>query len=259
MKAVILAGGSGSRLAEETALRPKPMVEIGGRPILWHIMKIYAAQGIEEFVICAGYKGYVIKEYFANYRLHSADATFDLGAGTIELAGDPRERWRVAVIDTGEHTQTGGRLRRVLPLLGEEEFCFTYGDGLADIDLGALLACHRREGRIATVTAVQPRGRYGAIELERARVSSFEEKPRGDGRWVNGGFFVLSPRIGEYLDSDQSVFEREPLRALAAAGELAAYRHEGFWEAMDTLRDRRHLESLWAGGSPPWRIWDERA
>jgi glucose-1-phosphate cytidylyltransferase len=257
VKAVILAGGLGSRLAEETALRPKPMVEIGGRPILWHIMKIYAAQGIDEFVICAGYKGYLIKEYFANYRLHNSDVTFDLGTGLLELRSAPRERWRVSVIDTGEHTQTGGRLRRVLPLIGEEEFCFTYGDGLADIDLAALLACHRREGRVATVTAVRPRGRYGAIELEQARVSAFEEKPQADGRWVNGGFFVLSPAIGELLEGDQTVFEQEPLRRLAAAGELAAYRHEGFWEAMDTLRDRRHLEALWAGGAPPWRIWDE--
>jgi len=256
VKAVILAGGAGSRLAEETTSRPKPMVEIGGRPILWHIMKIYASQGIDEFIVCAGYKGYVIKEYFANYRLHASDVTFDLKDGSVELISDGGEPWRVTVIDTGEWTQTGGRLRRVLPHLGGQEFCFTYGDGVADIDLGRLIRFHRSEGRIATVTAVQPRGRYGAMELEGNLVRSFEEKPHGEGGWVNGGFFVLSPRIAAYLEDDDTVFEQQPLQRLAAAGELACYRHDGFWAAMDTVRDRNYLEALWREGNAPWRVWD---
>jgi glucose-1-phosphate cytidylyltransferase len=256
MKAVILAGGLGSRLSEETVARPKPMVEIGGKPMLWHIMKIYSAYGIEEFVICLGYKGYMVKEYFANYYLHTCDVSFDLASGAREVHRSSTEPWRVTLVDTGEHTMTGGRLRRVLEYVGDEPFCFTYGDGLADIDLTALLEFHRTQGTLATVTAVQPPGRFGAIEIEGDRARAFEEKPRGDGAWMNGGFFVLSPAVGRYLVDDSTVWEQGPMRGLAADGELACYRHEGFWEAMDTLRDRHHLERLWASGEPPWRVWD---
>jgi glucose-1-phosphate cytidylyltransferase len=256
MKAVILAGGLGSRLSEETTVRPKPMVEIGGKPILWHIMKIYAAHGIEEFVICLGYKGYLIKEYFANYYLHTCDVSFDLSNGAMEVHRSATEPWRVTLIDTGEQTMTGGRLRRVLPYVGEEDFCFTYGDGVSDLDVAALIAFHRRQGALATVTAVQPPGRFGALDMDGERVSHFEEKPRGDGAWMNGGFFVLSPRIGRYLDGDETVWEQEPMRALARDGQLASYRHGGFWQAMDTLRDRNHLEELWSTGQAPWRAWE---
>ncbi|GAC1438838.1 MAG: glucose-1-phosphate cytidylyltransferase [Solirubrobacteraceae bacterium] len=258
MKAVILAGGLGSRLSEETATRPKPMVEIGGKPILWHILKMYSAHGINEFVICLGYKGYVIKEYFANYFLHTCDAvSFDVSDGSMEVHRSAAEPWRVTLVDTGEQTMTGGRLRRVLPYLAGEEFCFTYGDGLAEIDFGAQLAFHRAHGRLATITAVQPAGRFGALALDDELVTEFEEKPRGDGAWINGGFFVLSPGFDRYLpdDDDGCVWEQEPLRALAAAGELAAYRQTGFWHAMDTLRDRNHFESLWESGEAPWRMW----
>jgi glucose-1-phosphate cytidylyltransferase len=255
MKAVILAGGFGSRLSEETAARPKPMVEIGGKPILWHIMKLYAAHGIDEFVICLGYKGYMIKEYFANYYLHTSDVSFDLASGGMEIHRSATEPWRVTLVDTGEQTMTGGRLKRVLPFLDEPEFCFTYGDGVADIDLSALIAFHREQGTLATVTAVQPPGRFGAMEVDGERVRRFQEKPRGDGAWMNGGFFVLSPDVGRYLKDDQTVFEQEPMRSLAEDGQLASYRHEGFWEAMDTLRDRTHLEGLWASGAAPWRTW----
>jgi glucose-1-phosphate cytidylyltransferase len=255
MKAVILAGGLGSRLSEETTTRPKPMVEIGGRPILWHIMKIYAAHGVEEFVVCLGYKGYVVKEFFANYHLHTCDLSFDLAKGDVEVHRSAAEPWRVTLVDTGEGTMTGGRLKRVLPYLGEEEFCFTYGDGLADVDIAALIAYHREQGALATVTAVQPPGRFGAVELNGARVHSFEEKPRGDGTWRNGGFFVLSPEVARYLDDDETVWEQAPLRALAAEGQLAAFRHTGFWQAMDTLRDRAELERLWSAGNAPWRAW----
>jgi glucose-1-phosphate cytidylyltransferase len=256
VKAVILAGGFGSRLSEETALRPKPMVEIGGKPILWHIMKIYAAHGIEEFIICLGYKGYLIKEYFANYYLHTCDVTFDLASGEREVHRSETEPWRVTLVDTGEETMTGGRLRRVLPYVGEEDFCFTYGDGVADVDIGALIAFHREQETKATVTAVQPPGRFGALDVEGTRVREFEEKPRGDGGWTNGGFFVLSPSVSSYLREDSTVWEQEPMRELAAEGQLASYRHEGFWQAMDTLRDRNHLEQLWQSGQAPWRSWD---
>ncbi|MCW3018799.1 MAG: glucose-phosphate cytidylyltransferase [Solirubrobacterales bacterium] len=255
MKVVILAGGLGSRLSEETTARPKPMVEIGGKPILWHIMKIYAAHGIEEFVICLGYKGYVIKEFFANYHLHTCDLSFDLGHGDIRIHRSTTEPWKVTLVDTGEGTMTGGRLRRVLPYLGDEEFCFTYGDGLADIDLTALIAYHHAQGALATVTAVQPPGRFGAVELNGTRVRSFEEKPRGDGAWLNGGYFVLSPEVGRYLDGDDTTWEQEPLRRLTQEGQLASFRHEGFWQAMDTLRDRNQLEQLWSSGHAPWRVW----
>jgi len=256
VKAVILAGGFGSRLSEETAVRPKPMVEIGGKPILWHIMKIYAAHGIEEFVICLGYKGYLIKEYFANYYLHTCDVSFDLAKGDMEVHRSATEPWKVTLVDTGEQTMTGGRLRRVLPYLGEEDFCFTYGDGLSDVDVAAAIAFHREQGRKATVTAVQPAGRFGAIDVDGERVSGFEEKPRGDRAWTNGGFFVLSAGVARYLDGgDDLAWEQQPMRALAADGELSAFRHEGFWQPMDTLRDRHQLQELWDSGRAPWRTW----
>jgi glucose-1-phosphate cytidylyltransferase len=256
VKAVILAGGLGSRLSEETSLRPKPMVEIGGKPILWHIMKIYAAHGIDEFVVCLGYKGYLIKEYFANYYLHTCDVSFDLASGAMEVHRSATEPWRVTLVDTGEDTMTGGRLKRALPYVGDEEFCFTYGDGVANIDISALIDFHRQHQCVATVTAVQPPGRFGALDIEGERVRRFEEKPPGDHAATNGGFFVLDPRIGEYLDGDATVWEQEPVRKLAADGELACYRHDGFWRPMDTLRDRTSLEELWSSGSPPWRIWE---
>jgi len=255
VKAVILAGGFGSRLSEETAVRPKPMVEIGGKPMLWHIMKIYATHGIEDFVICLGYKGYLIKEYFANYYLHTCDVSFDLAKGDMEVHRSETEPWRVTLVDTGEQTMTGGRLKRVLPYLAEEDFCFTYGDGLADVDMTALIAFHREQGALATVTAVQPPGRFGALDVEGERVREFEEKPRGDGGWTNGGFFVLSPGVDRYLHGDDTVWEQEPMRNLAREGQLAPYRHHGFWQAMDTLRDRNHLEKLWSSGAAPWRTW----
>lgn len=255
MKAVILAGGLGSRLSEETTIRPKPMVEIGGKPILWHIMKIYSAHGVEDFVICLGYKGYLIKEWFANYQLHTCDVSFDLARGDMEIHRSATEPWKVMLVDTGEGTMTGGRLKRVLPYVGEEDFCFTYGDGLADIDIGALIAHHQAQGALATVTAVQPPGRFGAVEIEGMRVHSFEEKPRGDGSWLNGGFFVLSPAVDRYIGGDDTVWEQEPVRTLARQGQLAPYLHGGFWQAMDTLRDRHLLERLWSSGDAPWRVW----
>jgi glucose-1-phosphate cytidylyltransferase len=256
MKAVILAGGRGSRLSEETTIRPKPMVEIGGKPILWHIMKIYAAHGVEEFVICLGYKGYAIKEFFANYHLYTCeDLSFDLGRGDVEVHRSSAEPWRVTLVDTGEETMTGGRLKRALAYVGDEDFCFTYGDGVADIDITALIAYHREQGALATITAVQPPGRVGAVELNGTRVRSFQEKPRGDGAWLNGGFFVLSPAVGRYLEGDRTTWEQEPLGRLAREGQLASFRHEGFWQAMDTMRDRTQLEQLWSSGHAPWRVW----
>jgi glucose-1-phosphate cytidylyltransferase len=255
VKAVILAGGFGSRLSEETAVRPKPMVEIGGKPILWHIMKIYAAHGINEFVICLGYKGYLIKEFFANYYLHTCDVSFDLAVGAMEVHRSATEPWKVTLVDTGEQTMTGGRLKQVLSYVGQEDFCFTYGDGLADIDITALIAFHRQKKTLATVTAVQPAGRFGAIDIKGERVSGFEEKPRGDRGWTNGGFFVLSPGVSRYLTGDDTVWEQGPMHGLSADGELAAFRHEGFWQPMDTLRDRHHLEQLWESGEAPWRTW----
>jgi glucose-1-phosphate cytidylyltransferase len=256
MKAVILAGGRGSRLSEETTIRPKPMVEIGGKPILWHIMKIYAAHGVEEFVICLGYKGYAIKEFFANYHLYTCeDLSFDLGRGDVEVHRSSAEPWRVTLVDTGEETMTGGRLKRALAYVGDEDFCFTYGDGVADIDITALIAYHREQGALATITAVQPPGRFGAVELNGTRVRSFQEKPRGDGAWLNGGFFVLSPTVGRYLEGDRTTWEQEPLGRLAREGQLASFRHEGFWQAMDTMRDRTQLEQLWSSGHAPWRVW----
>jgi glucose-1-phosphate cytidylyltransferase len=255
MKAVILAGGLGSRLSEETSVRPKPMVEVGGMPMLWHIMKIYSAHGINDFVVCLGYKGYVIKEWFANYALHTSDVTFDLRTGEMEVHHTTTEPWRVTLVDTGANSMTGGRLRRVLPYLGDDDFCFTYGDGVADIDLTALVTFHREHGKQATVTAVQPAGRFGALDIVGHEVRSFEEKPRGDGAWTNGGFFVLSPKVAAHLDDDSTVWEQGPLRALAAAGELASYRHTGYWQAMDTLREKQMLQELWESGQAPWRVW----
>ena len=260
MKAVILAGGLGTRLSEETDLRPKPMIEIGGKPILWHIMKIYSAQGVNDFIICAGYKGYVIKEYFANYALHNSDVTFDFaadGGPRIEVHERRSEPWRVTIVDTGEKTQTGGRLKRVQSYVGDETFCFTYGDGVGNVDVEALLAFHRSHGRLATLTAVQPMGRYGALDIDDdARVRQFREKPAGDGSWINGGFFVLEPAALGYIRwGDATQWEREPMENLTDEGQLAAYKHTGFWRPMDTLRDKRELETLWAETRAPWKIW----
>jgi glucose-1-phosphate cytidylyltransferase len=255
MKAVILAGGRGTRISEETGRRPKPMVEIGRRPILWHLMKGFSAHGVHEFVICLGYRGHVIKEYFANYYLHSSDVTFDVATGGMEVHQESAEPWRVTLIDTGEETATGGRLKRVLRYLGDEDFFFTYGDGVTDLDLRALLEYHRGHDALATVTAVQPPGRFGALDIEGDAIRSFHEKPRGDGAWVNGGFFVLSPAVGDYIDGDETVWEEEPVERLAGDGQLRAYRYDGFWRAMDTVRDRNHLEELWRSGGAPWKVW----
>jgi glucose-1-phosphate cytidylyltransferase len=255
MKAVILAGGLGTRISEETQIRPKPMVEIGGRPILWHIMKHYSAHGIHEFIICLGYKGYMIKEYFANYFLHMSDVTFDMKDNRMEVHQRNAEPWRVTLVDTGDATATGGRLKRVRDYVGGETFCFTYGDGLSDVDIKALIAFHSEAGTLATVTAVQPPGRFGALDVERNRITGFREKPHGDGGWINGGFFVLSPKVLDVIQGDASVWEREPLERLAREGQLAAYRHRGFWQPMDTLRDRTFLEEQWASGRPPWKMW----
>ena len=256
MKAVILAGGFGTRLSEETELKPKPMIDVGGKPLLWHVMKIYAAQGVDEFVVCLGYRGYVIKEYFANYYLHMGDVTFDMRDNRMEVHQSGAEPWKVTLIDTGEATMTGGRLRRVLPYVEGEDFCFTYGDGVSDVNLRALIDFHRASGRRATVTAVQPSGRFGALDIEGDRIRGYEEKPKGDGGWINGGFFVLSPEVGDYIEGDDTVWEREPLQRLAEGGQLAAYHHHGFWHAVDTLRDKRYLEEQWASGRPPWKLWD---
>jgi glucose-1-phosphate cytidylyltransferase len=256
MKAVILAGGLGTRLSEETSTRPKPMVEIGGRPILWHIMKIYAASGVTEFIICCGYKGYMIKEYFANYSRHMADIQVDLGSNVVTHLNQAAEPWKITLIDTGDSSQTGGRLRRVREHVAEEEaFFFTYGDGVADIDVEEQLSFHRAHGGLATITAVQPAGRYGALRLAGDIVEGFVEKPKGDGGLINGGFFVLSPKCIDYISGDQSVWENEALPQLAADGQLHAYRHEGFWQPMDTLRERNMLENLWQSEAPPWKIW----
>jgi glucose-1-phosphate cytidylyltransferase len=255
MKAVILAGGLGTRISEESHLKPKPMIEIGGRPILWHIMKIYSHYGINDFVICLGYRGYVIKEYFANYFLHMSDVTFDMAQNRMEVHQNSAEPWRVTLIDTGADTMTGGRLKRVRDHIGDEAFCFTYGDGVADIDIAAQLAFHRTHKKLATVTAIQPPGRYGALDIDAGRVMSFQEKPAGDGAWINGGFFILDPRVIDHIDGDQTSWEATPLVQLAAQGELMSYQHRGFWQPMDTLRDKNHLEDLWAGGQAPWKVW----
>jgi len=255
MKAVILAGGFGTRISEESHLKPKPMIEIGGKPILWHIMKIYSHHGIREFIICLGYKGYVIKEYFANYFLHMSDVTFDMHENRMEVHQRYVEPWRVTLVDTGDNTLTGGRLKRVAAHLGAGPFCFTYGDGLSDVDISALVAFHKRHNRKATVTAIRPPGRYGAINVDGAAVTSFQEKPAGDGAWINGGFFVLERSALEVIEGDQTSWEAHALMALTAQRQLRAYLHQGFWQAMDTMRDKMQLEELWAGGNPPWKVW----
>ena len=255
MKAVILAGGFGTRISEETHLKPKPMVEIGGKPILWHILKIYSAHGINEFVICCGYKGYLIKEYFANYFLHMSDVTFQMSLNSMEVHSKKAEPWEITLIDTGETTMTGGRLKRVRNYVGNDTFCFTYGDGVADVDITGLIAHHKYHGRMATVTAVQPPGRYGALQFaEDNAVSGFQEKPQGDGAWVNGGFFVLEPEVIDLIESDATQWEEEPIKQLAKNGQLTAYRHNGFWQPMDTLRDQRFLDSLWETNKAPWKL-----
>jgi glucose-1-phosphate cytidylyltransferase len=256
MKVVILAGGYGTRLMEESVLRPKPMVEIGGMPILWHIMKVYSSQGFNEFVICCGYKGYVIKEYFANYSLHRSDVTFDTRDGSMEVHQNTSEPWRVTLVDTGLDSLTGGRIRRVEPYLDGEAFFMTYGDGLADVNLNELLACHKREGKLSTLTAVQPPGRFGGLQLDGDHVREFREKPTGDGGWINGGFFVIESAALKYVEDDQTSWEGDALRQLAAEKQLAAYRHEGFWMPMDTLREKQTLERLWNAGQAPWKVWE---
>jgi len=256
MKAVLLAGGYGTRISEETHIKPKPMVEIGGRPILWHICKLYSHFGVNDFVICLGYKGYVIKEYFSNYFLHMSDVTFDMKNNRMEVHQANAEPWRVTLVDTGEGTLTGGRLKRVERFVKDEEaFCFTYGDGLADVDIARLSAFHRDHGKLATITAVQPPGRYGALEMNGSSVTGFREKPKGDGNWINGGFFVLSPAVLDYIEGDRTSWEGEPLERLAADGQLEAFVHDGFWHAMDTLRDKNHLEELWRTNHAPWKVW----
>ncbi|MGN6478655.1 glucose-1-phosphate cytidylyltransferase [Luteibacter sp.] len=256
MKAVILAGGFGTRISEETTIRPKPMIELGGRPVLWHILKIYSHHGINDFVICLGYKGYMIKEYFANYFLHMSDVTIDLVKNGIEVHQRHAEPWRITLVDTGENTQTGGRLRRVAPYLGDDTFCFTYGDGLSDVNVAASIAFHRERGTKATICAVQPPGRFGAVDFDGHKIVRFREKPAGDGTWINGGFFVLERSVLDLIDGDGTIWEKEPLEALAEAGELAAWRHDGFWQPMDTLRDKTRLEELWASGCAPWKVWE---
>lgn len=254
MKAVILAGGLGTRISEETAIRPKPMVEIGGKPILWHIMKIYSFYNIHEFVICLGYKGYIIKEYFANYFLHTSDVTFNMSDNSMEVHQGNAEPWKVTLVDTGEHTMTGGRLKKVAKYL-DDDFCLTYGDGVANVNIDEVIKLHRKQGRLATMTAIQPPGRFGALSLEGETVSGFREKPDGEGGWINGGFFVLSPKVIDYIKDDETFWEREPLEELANSGQLSAYLHKGFWQPMDTLRDKTFLEELWTSGKAPWKIW----
>lgn len=255
MKVVILAGGLGTRILEESSSRPKPMVEIGGKPILWHIMKIYSAQGFNDFIVCCGYKGYLIKEYFANYFLHMSDVTFDMRENRMQVHQNSAEPWTVTLVDTGDETMTGGRLKRVGQYLGSENFCMTYGDGVADVDIQALIAFHDAQGRLATLTAVQPPGRFGAVAIENGVVVRFEEKPLGDSGWINGGFFVLSPKVLDSIEGDATHWEAAPLRRLAAERQLNAYLHRGFWQAMDTLRDKLHLEQLWSTGQAPWKLW----
>ncbi|MCS6814874.1 MAG: glucose-1-phosphate cytidylyltransferase [Cyanobacteria bacterium] len=257
MKAVILAGGLGTRLSEETTIRPKPMVEVGGRPILWHVMKIYSAHGVNDFIICCGYKGYVIKEYFNNYFLHLSDVIFDMQLNQRTFISGKAEPWRVTVVDTGDNTMTGGRLKRVREYIGKETFCMTYGDGVGSVNISEAIAFHKAQKRLATMTAVQPPGRFGAVVLgeEDTQITSFHEKPSGDGAWINGGFFVLEPEVIDYIADDSTVWEQDPLRKLASDGQLSAFKHEGFWQPMDTLRDKNLLENLWASGNPPWKVW----
>lgn len=255
MKAVILAGGLGTRLSEETGYRPKPMIEIGGRPIIWHIMKIYSHHGINDFVICCGYKGYMIKEFFANYFLHMSDVTFNLKDNKMEVHQNSAEPWRVTLVDTGADTMTGGRIRRIRDYLDEEDFCLTYGDGVANVDISALVNFHREHGRLATLTGVQPPGRFGSLNLQGDEIVTFEEKPHGDGAWINGGYFVVSPKAIDLIEGDDTVWERGPLEQLASERQLMAYRHDGFWHPMDTLRDKNTLEKMWQDRAAPWKVW----
>lgn len=256
MKAVILAGGLGTRLSEETSIKPKPMVEIGGKPILWHIMKSYSAHGINDFIICCGYKGYVIKEYFANYFLHTSDVTFDMQNNEMEVHTRNAEPWKVTLVDTGDDTLTGGRLKRVERYVRDEEmFCFTYGDGVGDVNISESIKFHKAHGKLATLTATQPPGRFGALNVDGQRINSFQEKPQGDGSWINGGYFVLSPKVIDYIESDSTTWEKKPMEQLAEKGQMDAYFHHGFWQPMDTLRDKVHLEELWQSGNAPWKVW----
>jgi glucose-1-phosphate cytidylyltransferase len=255
MKSIILAGGLGTRISEESLLKPKPMIEIGVKPILWHIMKIYSAHGINDFVVCCGYKGYAIKEYFANYFLHMSDVTFDMQQNKMEVHQNNAEPWRVTLVDTGEQTMTGGRLKRVREYIGNEDFCFTYGDGVSDINIKQLIAFHQQSGSQATLTAVQPPGRFGALNFDVNKVTSFQEKPVGDGGWINGGFFVCSPSVFDHIEGDNTIWESQPLERMAADRNLSAYFHKGFWQPMDTLRDKNHLEELWQSGKAPWKVW----
>lgn len=255
MKVVILAGGLGTRISEETMVRPKPMVEIGGKPILWHIMKIYSSHGLNDFIICLGYKGYMIKEYFANYFLHMSDVTFDMTENRMQVHQNSAEPWRITLVDTGESTMTGGRLRRVREYIGDADFCLTYGDGVGNVNLTELIAFHKNHGKLATVTATQPPGRFGSLVIQDRKVLRFEEKPQGDSGWINGGFFVLKSKVIDYIESDATTWEHEPLERLAADGQLLAFPHSGFWQPMDALRDKIHLEDLWSSGHAPWKIW----
>lgn len=256
MKAVLLAGGLGTRISEETNVKPKPMIEIGGKPILWHIMKMYSAHGVNDFIICLGYKGYVIKEYFSNYFLHMSDVTINMRDNTTTVHNNTAEPWSITLVETGEETMIGGRIKRILPYVGDDEaFCVTYGDGVGDVDISAVIRHHREAGRLATVTATQPPGRFGAIRHDGDRVLGFQEKPQGDGGWINGGFFVLSPKVGDYIEGDATVWEREPMEQLAAEGQLTVHFHDGFWQPMDTLRDKLYLEGLWSSGKAAWKVW----
>jgi len=255
MKAVILAGGLGTRISEESNLRPKPMIEIGGKPILWHVMKTYSAHGIHDFIICCGYKSYMVKEYFANYFLHMSDVTFDMQENTMQVHCHKAEPWKVTVVDTEENTMTGGRLKRIAPYLGHDDFCFTYGDGVSDVDISRLISFHKEQGCLATLTAVQPPARFGALDLQQYKICNFLEKPKGDGGWINGGFFVLSPKVVDYISDDFTVWEREPLEKLAQEDQLNAFKHEGFWQPMDTLRDKMLLEGMWQANNAPWKVW----
>ncbi len=256
MKVVILAGGLGTRLAEETVVKPKPMVEIGGRPIIWHIMKIYSSYGLNEFIVCTGYKGYMLKEYFANYFLHTTDVTFDIVQGSLEVHNSAAEPWKVTVIDTGANTLTGGRIKRIKKYIGNDTFCLTYGDGVADVNIGSLINFHRAHGKLCTVTATRPAARFGALGLKGDTVTHFQEKPLGEGGYINGGFFVVSPQCLDFIDGDQTTWENEPMTQLAAKGEMKAFLHDGFWQPMDTVRDRMQLETLWNSGKAPWKVWE---
>jgi len=258
MKVVLLAGGYGTRISEESTIRPKPMVEIGGKPILWHIMKLYSTYGFDDFIVCLGFKGYVIKEYFANYFLHMADVTFDMSTNRMIVHKQKAESWKVTLVDTGLNTMTGGRIKRIREFVGNETFMVTYGDGLSNQDLGELVSFHRRHGKIGTMTTVQPSGRFGAVDMDKNdEIKAFVEKPRGDGAWINGGFFVFEPQIFEYIDNDEIIFERQPLEKLSREGQLMAFRHEGFWKPMDTLREKHEFEDLWNSGNAPWKLWND--